>query len=165
MTLQHDIQVDPGNHTVTGAAPGCIQKRYPVTAKEGERAEIRIEIACAVTVAVPPPPEPRSLLPPLAALAVGGAGLAVGAVTGMLALARMPGLKEACGSDLHLCPESYRGELDSTRALGHVSTAGFILGGVGAAVGVTLLLWPQKRPGPKVGLHVGPEFVSLTGEW
>ncbi|MEZ4311839.1 MAG: hypothetical protein R3F14_27730 [Polyangiaceae bacterium] len=47
---------------------------------------------------------------------------------------------------------------------GHLATAGFVAAGVGAAVGLTLLLTAERRERTKVGLVIGPGFVGVKGE-
>jgi hypothetical protein len=45
-----------------------------------------------------------------------------------------------------------------------LSTVGLIAGGVSAAVGVTLLVWPSKREGDtRAALWLGPGSVALKG--
>ena len=62
------------------------------------------------------------------------------------------------------CPEGVRGDADTGRTLAHVSTAGFVLAGVGAAVGVTLLLVPVGTKEPaRAALTVGPSFLGVKG--
>jgi hypothetical protein len=46
----------------------------------------------------------------------------------------------------------------------NISTAGFIVGGVGAAVGVTLLLWtPKPQYEPRMALWLGPSSAGVKG--
>jgi len=54
--------------------------------------------------------------------------------------------------------------MDSYNSLLHVSTAGFIAGGIVAAAGITILLWPETRGSKSnVGILAGPNAFALKG--
>lgn len=97
---------------------------------------------------------------PWVALGVGGAGLVAGGVTGFMAMSKHSDLVSACGGKP--CPPSKQSDVDSYNTLGLVSTVGFIVGGVGAAAGVALLvLQPNLVSAPAApttgsGLRVMP---------
>jgi hypothetical protein len=84
------------------------------------------------------PQRDGSYLPGAILLGVGGAGLVVGAVTGAVSLVKASHVKSQCTNDV--CPTSTLGEANASRAIGNVSTATFIGGGVVAAAGVVLLV-------------------------
>lgn len=111
-----------------------------------------------------PPPEP-SKLPAYIAFGVGGAGLVLGAITGGVSLAQFGDVKSACGTDSK-CPEARRGDVDTGKTLAHVSTAGFVLAGLGAAAGVTLLLVPIGGKGPgQTSMVIGPGSLGVEGSF
>ena len=114
--------------------------------------------------APPPGDTGRSWVGPGIAFGAGGAALVLGAVTGALTVTRMDEVRKTCGEGL-MCPDDYRDEVDGARTLGHVSTAGFIAAGVGAAVGVVLLVLPRKKAPAAVGLSLGPGFAGVKGVW
>ncbi len=93
---------------------------------------------------------------PWVAFGVGGAGLIVGVITGGIAVGDHSSLSSACGGGN--CPPSQSSNLSSYHTMGLVSTIGFVVAGVGAAAGVTLLLLPGKSDSapPAAGLHVQP---------
>ena len=97
----------------------------------------------AETVPMPPPSSPspsgghRGVA--FGALAVGGAGLAVGSVFGALALASKSSLDSACSNN-KTCPASSQGDIDALGSRATISTIAFGVGLVGAAVGITLLV-------------------------
>jgi hypothetical protein len=92
---------------------------------------------------------------------VGAAGLLTGAATGIAIMANS-GLRNDCPNGV--CPSSKSGSADTYNLLRNVSTAGFIVGGVGAAVGVTLLLWtPKNKADPRVALWLGPSSAGVKG--
>ena len=105
------------------------------------------------------------------ALAVGGAGLIVGGVTGGLALSKRSDLDDNPACNDGKCSSSIQPDIDSFRTMRTVSTVGFVAGGVCAGLGVVLLLTSgsseQKgaRPSPRVGLRVTPNAVSLSGSF
>ena len=113
--------------------------------------------------------EEGSLLPGALVLGAGAASLIAGAVTGGLALSGKSDLEASCLNGR--CPESSREILDDATRLATASTATFIIGGVLAAGGVTLLI---LRPGgssgdeaPKAALYVdaSPSWLGLRGRF
>ena len=84
-----------------------------------------------------------------AALGVGGAGLILGAITGGIALGKASSLKDACpttnASGANLCPSNQSSAISSYKTMTALSTTGFIIGGVGIAAGVVLLLVAPKN--------------------
>jgi hypothetical protein len=70
------------------------------------------------------------------AWAVGGVGLAVGAAFGAVAMKGQSELEQKCPGNR--CPDSERDLLNDTKMYGNVSTAGFIVGGVGVVLGTVL---------------------------
>jgi hypothetical protein len=109
----------------------------------------------------PPPPAPASSpsIVPWVVMGIGGVGLVTGVITGALALGDHSTLATACKGGT--CPPTESGELSSYHTVGGVSTAAFIIGGVGVAAGVVLLLVQPKvsvgaPPPPTAGLHVTP---------
>ena len=130
--------VNPGEHEVKASERGYLAQSKSFSIESGELTEITLEL----------PPAPDSGLPSggmkpiriggFAALGLGAAGLAVGGVTGGLALGQHGDLTDGCPGNV--CPPDQSENLDSFRTMGSVSTAGFVAGGVLAAVGVTLVI-------------------------
>lgn len=163
--LSRPVAVDPGKHTLAVEAPGAEVRIREVQVAEGARERVVLDAgAPAVDKSHPATVQGpgRSWVGPGIAFGVGGAGLVLGAVTGLLTVAKMEDVRKTCGDAL-VCPEGYRGEVDGAKALGHVSTAGFIAAGVGAAAGVILLVLPGKKAPAGVGLAVGPAFTGVKG--
>jgi hypothetical protein len=150
---------DPGTHEIVVSAPGYLEQRSTVTLVEGGSQEVslKLEKDPNVVAATPPlapvpapavvttsPPQPPSDTAPrknntlaYVTLGIGGAGLAVGGVTGFLALGKKSDLKGCVDTR---CPSSQEDTLDSAKTLATVSTVGFAVGFVGVGVGVVLLL-------------------------
>lgn len=180
--------VDPGNHLVKASADGYKAAQVQVTVAPGGSSDapltLQVDASAPPTPAsnpVAPTPEPSNgsnqpapatepssgpSIWPWVALGVGGAGLVVGGITGGLAVSDHSSLTSTCKP---ACGPSQQSDLSSYHTMATVSTVGFIVGGVGAAVGVTLLLLqPSAAPAaPTTGLHVEPAIglgsIGATG--
>ena len=101
--------------------------------------------------------------------ALGGAGLIVGIATGAAALSQTSTLEEECGGTT--CPTSRQAEHDSINTLANVSNVAFILGAIGAGVGLTALVLDMQSDDAgddaPVALQpiLGPGFVGLKGSF
>ncbi len=171
------ILVDPGKHTIIVREQGREVARKEVEVRDGGatlEAEVELPdgqapITEPKKVGPSPSAEEGSLLPGALVLAGGAASLIVGAVTGGLALSAKSDLEASCPGGR--CPESSREILDDATRLATASTATFIIGGVLAAGGVTLLI---LRPGGSssdeaaetaFALDVSPSWVGLRGRF
>jgi hypothetical protein len=148
------IAQNPGDHevVVTPATGAAITRS--VSLREG--ATERVEIALG-----PSPSSDKgsgdskgSIVPAMIGFGVGAVGLGIGAITGAIALGQVGDVKAQCQNNV--CPEGLKGDAESAGTLADVSTATFIIGGVGVAAGVVLIL---LRPGggspkpPEQSLH------------
>jgi len=98
-------------------------------------------------------------------LGVGAAGLALGTVTGIYLAAKDGSLESQCGSH-NTCDASLQSEINTFNTMRTLSSLGFIVGGIGAATGVTLLLTnPKQGSKPNVALFLGPQMASVTGKF
>jgi hypothetical protein len=98
-------------------------------------------------------------------VSVGAAGVALGATTGIIALVDRSYLRSHGCQDYtcrnHPELETKANSYDTMRTL---STVGFIVGGVTAAAGVTLLLSsPHRKSEATVGLSIGPGAIGVQG--
>ncbi|MCC6216925.1 MAG: PEGA domain-containing protein [Polyangiaceae bacterium] len=178
--------VDPGRRRVRAEAPGHAPTELEVELREGEQRplELRLEGDAAgsdspppVTDAAPRDPRREPAAPPphvptetapdrtwaWIALGVGGAGLAVGAVTGMMAISQHSTLEEQC--DGARCPKSAATELDAYRLYGLLSTLGFGVGLVGAGAGTFLLVTEPAGEDSAAGIRVGPAGATVWGRF
>jgi hypothetical protein len=167
--------VDPGNHTVSAAAPGFQSASVSVTAvtvASGEAQVVTIprllEMHDALVLPArpqePPPtrgPDTRSLV----GYAVGGAGLvavAVGIGFGADAISRTGALGAKCAAGCDAGPAK-TSEIVSLVTLG--------VGAVGLAAGAWLVFGPRRASSPAVALVVGPSAapggagLALDGTW
>ena len=127
-----------------------------ITLEPGQRTEVELVVKKGGAAE-------RSYVLPAVAFGVGGAGLVLGVVTGAMATVQMDDLKTKCGNELK-CPDSLRGAYDSGLTLSRVATAGVVVAGIGAAVGVTLLLLPSKpKAGASLGVAIGPSYIGVKG--
>jgi hypothetical protein len=140
--------------------------KYRIEAKRTDAAVTEDVVVIAGTPArvvlkLPPlPPPPAGHMPALrmggwAAIGVAGAGVIVGGVSGLVALAKGQGLLLQCPNHVCTSPATYTGAgaYDAARV---ASTVGFITGGVALAVGIPILVvspkveyaYPDGRPAP-----------------
>jgi hypothetical protein len=95
------------------------------------------------------------------AVSVGAAGLILGGVTGIVVLSNSS-LRDRCKNGCSN-PDD-KSKVDTYNMMRTLSTVGLIVGGVSAAVGVTLLVWTPKRDGDtRATLWLGPGSVALKG--
>ena len=169
------IPVDVGMHTVEASAPGFNPFRASSTVKkDGESVEVlvpRLE-----TEPAPPPPSPpvvAKVAPTKPApsdadakagasqrtigLVVGGvglAGVAAGAITGLMAIGKSSDAKDACPNDGACGNRDAVTASDDAKTFGLVSTIGFGAGGALLVAGAVLYLTaPSAR---KTGLRFAP---------
>jgi hypothetical protein len=149
-------RLDPGHHVVAVSAPGYRNATREIDLAEHDHASIEVALArdapapLAPAAAEPPPagtpvPDTSRRAYAWGALGVGGAGLAIGVVTGALSLARASDAHSQCTGDV--CTPAAQPDVDASKTLAWVSDAGFAVGVAGAAIGAYLLLTsPPSRP-------------------
>ncbi len=95
-------------------------------------------------------------------LGVGAAGAVFGATTGIMAVSKHGQLSGDC--PYHQCPRDYWSDSKSFDTLRHLTTIGFVVAGVGAATGVTLLLTrPKIESQPVASLWLAPACAGVKG--
>ena len=93
---------------------------------------------------------------------IGGAALAVGAVTGLVALSKKSDFDSSPACSDNRCAPSEQANADSYNRLLDVSTAGFVAGGVLVAAGGVILLSAPKSA-ERVSFRLGPGGVVVKG--
>jgi hypothetical protein len=177
------IPVDPGDHAVEASAPG--KKPFKASAKvapgpgESKVTVGPFENEPQATTAPPtttPKPGAGTTGPTTApvevstkssgqktagyvVLGVGAVGLAVGAVTGVMAMSKNKSSTDQCPNDGACSSKDAVDANSSAKSLGTISTVGFIVGGVGVAAGAILLLTAPTNP-PRTGRV---RFVPTAG--
>jgi hypothetical protein len=169
--------VDPGHHVVTAKAGGH-EATQEVDIREGEKKRVELVLAAGDAAASASGDQPASTTDSGApvshgpsvltfvAIGVAGAGLGVGAVTGIMAVSKQSTLQGECANK-NCGPSSYT-DLDSARTLATVSDVGFAVAGVGAAVAVVSLVIGHRAvepapPAPESRLHVVPWIGAGAG--
>ena len=183
-------KVNPGAHGVV-VKVGSFEKNVDVTVAERENKTVTVDVK-----AEPPPvtndgaaPDGSTAEPVrgsstgkvlmLSGFGVAVIGVGVGAVTGIMSLTQTNDLKAKCPNDQ--CPPGSEGDIDSAKSLGNIATAAFVVGGIGAAVGVIGLLMSgdDKKQPPASAAHLrrpasafapenvravlGPSYVGVAG--
>jgi hypothetical protein len=171
---------DPGERIVRVTAPGFLKREERVTLAEGEEKSIEIALELDPDASVKLDDEPNKTPAPPAVsssgrsntlayvlLGVGGAGIALGATTGILFLGKYSDLKDRCGGtkcDERLDPQS---DIDTFRLYGNLSAVGFGIGVVAAAAGTVLFLTGGSDESARafVSPYVGPGSVGAYGRF
>ena len=156
-TLGVAMPLDPGEHRVTVVATGRKPSELLLSLSEGDRTEQTVSVGADEDVPPPPPPPPPSGLHPMqiGALVAGGVGvvgLAVGTVSGIIALGHKSTIDEQC-VDAACTPEGLDA-VDSGQLAGNISTVGFVVGALGAAAGATLWFLAPSGDEPTAGWNL-----------
>jgi hypothetical protein len=161
---------DPGTHVVQ--ATGAKGKAPPVTltVAEGQVKTVFVELT---TIASQPPlfgagaiSSPQKTLG-LVALGLGGAGAAIGILSGAVAIVDHGALANTCNGGI--CPASQVDTLARYHTAATFSTVGFIAGGVGLAAGFILVFSaPHAQPSgrsaaPSVAVRAGLGSIRIEG--
>ncbi len=175
VALTEGRKVNPGKHVVSARIGDGPEATVTATLREGETKAVELAPEAPKVGKgpdpLPPPPPPeveRKTLSPLVPIGfgVGAAGLLVGSIAGVLALGKKGDLNcQANPGSPSLCYDSPSGSsaattLSSARSVALVSTVGFVVAGVGAAVGVVGLLTPGTVRVGKQG-RISPYFDGL----
>jgi hypothetical protein len=172
------VPMDPGDVALLVTAPGRQSQRVTVTLHEGQTLEIAVEPGGAAPAGAKDPgakgpPASDHGSPALvstggmsrktAGFVVGGVGLAslaVGAVTGFMAMGAADTVKQHCDGNLACDPEGLDAA-SSGKTLSLVSTITLAAGVAGVGVGAFLVLTSPKTSTALVP-SAGPNSASLT---
>jgi hypothetical protein len=190
--------VDPGDHKFVATAQGMDSALSSVSVKEGHSETVVLTLhAAAGQPAAPPPgyapvgygqPQQPAQPPPAqdtggghgpspltwVAFGVGAVGLGVGTVFALQASSKASDVNgqkcDQLGPDgkADWCPSSVGSMQDDVRSANTISLAGFIVGGVGVAAGVTLLLTTSKKSAPaqaSVETYLGVGSAGVRGRF
>jgi hypothetical protein len=97
---------------------------------------------------------------------VAGAGVLIGSVTGGVALSKAGTVKAQCPT--MSCSSGLAGDIAASTTLGNVSTAMFVIGGVGAAAAVAgFVLSPSAKPAAARAITpwIGPAGGGVSGRF
>ncbi len=159
-------RLDPGHHHIEAKRDDLVSKK-DVEVGEHDETTVALDLVALAERHddgghLLPHEHVRSPLPRIlmySGLGVGAAGLVVGTVTGLMALHQTSTLKDRCPNDA--CPpsvydaQSFQDDKSRASTMGTISTVSFVVGGVGAGVGVVglVLMMNDKDPpsGPATG--------------
>ena len=158
-----EIELDPGVHRVVAKGTDGSTVELSITVEERRRrvphaftlATARKPAAPAGAVApvpaapAPPAPAPdesksRTNVPAYVTGAIGLAGVAVGAVTGLVAVIKLNEVKANCNGNS--CDSKDEPKMDDVITFANVSTVSFIVGGVGLGASAVLFLTEPAAP-------------------
>lgn len=161
--LAKAARLDPGEHVFLVETSDGRSRETKVKVAVGEKRKLDLQIpetkddgGTTTTITTDGPKKSGGGLVPvaLAVGAVGIAGVAVGAITGVLALADKSTADKECPN--LMCTPAGKSAVEDGRTMGFVSTVGFIAGGVCLAAAVVLFAMSPKQP--KTGA-LGPDLV------
>ena len=159
-------ELDPGSHEILAEAAGGASARRKITVRAGEAAWVELVLTNKAAKDAPPPPRPGSRLPAGIALGAGGVGVAVGVITGSVALAQINDIRSRCTDSGH-CLKSDEPKAETAKRLTVASTIGFVTGGVGLAAGA--ILWVLRPGGEKAKARAKVELrfgaITLEGQF
>jgi hypothetical protein len=164
-----DVKLDPGEVVIKAEAPGRKPTTQTVALHEGKSVEVEITLeplsgddasgsGDGASATMSPRNSDRMDLRTTGLIVggVGAASIAVGAVTGFLALGKASDVKDHCGADLVQCDQEGLDAASSGGTLATVSTITFIAGGA-LAVGGGLLYFLSPHDAKTTGaVHVIP---------
>lgn len=170
--LERPEPVDPGEHVVE-VVEGSRRAAASVTLSEREARTLDVLLPASPTPLpigpVPPtggsPDSSKSSLSPLAwiGFGIGGAGLIVGVVAGGVAASQASDVSDRCPENAcDAADAALHDDYDAAVSTAHVSTAGFVVAGVGVALGIIGLLLPNEEATMQTA-HVEPWITPLGG--
>jgi hypothetical protein len=173
--------LNPGPHRIVARAPGCKTSEQPIQVEPGaqRRVALRLEAdgagvagpAASSTGARSDAGQPDAApagsddvgdgvrTAGYVSMAVGGAGLVMGIITGILAMDAHSELATACPADR--CPQSERDTLERFELLDPLSTVGFVAGGALAAAGLVMVLAAPSGESAAAGPAAPGDAVAI----
>ncbi len=173
------LPVNPGPHQLKAIAPGHVDMNVEFSVTERDRKEIKLKLEEAPVVAPPvsiaPPPDERPKPEPkksstmrTAGYVVGGVGIVSLALSGVfygLRAGAVGRVDDKCGADRLSCavPQSaVQSDIDSGTSMAAASTATFVVGLTGLAVGGGLILLSPSSGGAKDGKDRSKAEIVLS---
>ena len=186
VSLGMALPVDPGEHVLVTQVPGGPKRTELVSIEEGQTKEVELQVEL---------PAPKASKPALGLSAsssgatdtgsasnsrtwgyiaggIGLAGVATGAVTGLMSMNKKQTVDENCEGSF--CNQEGLSAADDGKLLGNISTVGFGVGLVGLTTGTILLLSsPSAEPSESGKVKWQPTaiagsrggFAGIQGSW
>jgi len=143
---------NPGSYQVEARADGYQSSSQSLELEPGDRASLTISLDMSASPAGEEEVEEEAdeggglpVWPAVVAWSVGGVGLLLGTGFGIAAITSTNAVIDDYDCKNNRCPKKARDDLDTALLNGDISTAGFIIGGVGVAAGT--VLWILADPG------------------
>lgn len=158
------IPVDPGEHRFTFDAAGFASVKKTVAFREGERG--RHEIVALAAAEAQPTEGSSSPTAAYVAFGIGAVGLVVGGVAGGLGFSNASAAKSHCTGNV--CTSDAQSGIDAAKRWAIVSDVGFVVGGLGVATGVVILLTRHRSTSASTArsrVVVGAGSLHWQGEW
>lgn len=174
-SLGVSVPLDPGAHKVIVSAPGREPRTYDVDAKEAAWIDITVAPGAAIKAAPTGTSLPTATLPTATATedsaplrrnlgfvsgGVGLVGIAIGAVTGILAIGDKDTVGKFCNAQTCTDQKGLDAARDG-RTVSAVSTASFAIGAAALAAGVVLVLTSKSGAKSVVSPAAGPSGAGL----
>ena len=164
--LGSDLPTDPGSHTLRAVAKGKRPWSQAFAIEAAKTTNITVPALAAEPPSPSDPPKSNPAFPTRTVGyglgAAGVAGLALGAITGGIAISLNNKAKEVCPDPGVCADRDARDHADSARSTATISTIGFVAGGALLASGVLLVvLSPPTSAGASGRIRVGPQAISL----
>jgi tetratricopeptide (TPR) repeat protein len=167
------LEVNPGTRTVVAEAEGFKPFSKSVVVSDRANETVVVEM---VALAPKQAEEPLKLdtndgstrrTLGYVGLGVGAAGLLAGTAFALASRSNRQDLRDACTDNV--CSENMRDTYDRGTMQANVATAGFVVAGVGAGVGLVLLLTAPKKKevdtSAAISPWIGPGSVGLNGRF
>jgi hypothetical protein len=170
--------VEPGTYDARVETPNRPPVRSLLVIGAGEKRALTLDVATApapVAVAPPPPASSSGRMGPLriagiAVTAVGVVGFGMFAGGGFTSKSTYSTLTTECGTGGGCGGKNVSSEVSKGKTEQAVANAGLVLGAVGVAAGVTLIVLSTRRGRsdagrPSADLVVGPSWAGVEGAW
>jgi hypothetical protein len=174
-----ELRFNPGSYEIVATAQGFKTFRKKVVLAEGDRESVEISLKGGPVEKKPVEEEDDddgglSPVPAYVAWGLGAVGLGVGIGFGIAAIQTTNNVVELYGCEDNECPPEAEEDIAVAQLNGNLSTAGFIVGGVGIAGGTILYLLAdtgddEDESGADSAIEatpmVGPGFVGVNGKF
>lgn len=161
------LPVDPGKHVVTVTAPGRSPRTFDVELAEGESRTLDVGPGAEAAGGGGGSTGGSSKTLGYVFGGVGVAGVAVGTVTGILAIGKKSTVDDNCNPDTRICNATGADAASSGRTLGTITTASLIVGAVGLGAGAYFLFFNDSKSETGVAASIRPTGpgVTLVHRW
>ncbi len=177
-------KTDPGHHLIVATSDTGGHARKEVDLVERQTAEVSLVLEGGTAPVHPVQPVPASTEPaPISGsetprptpgrshtltyvgIGIAVAGVAVGAVTGLVSLSKTSSLQNECGAGKQCSTTQSQSDYDSASTMATVSTVAFIGAGVGAGVAIVGLLVGHRSTPPQTASATTSTTSFVVSPW